>query len=286
MAESRTTVDDEDSAPPPAPGTDEASGKRKRGGTSTKFTGEDGQTQCVSVAWHGERCKNKAKPDMETCAWHKPEFLRRAKEHQHSGPGDPSTDPNKWMVRCTAIVTNKDTGAERQCGKNAVRGLNRCQVHGAAHPAAKEMGERVMKDRVEQHRLQQLITEHGLSEEEALNPLLQLQKLGIETLAVKQYFLEQMAQLEEMVYDDRLGIEQVRAMVQLYERAADRANRLLVDMARLDIDNRLAKISERQGDIIATILEKVLSRMNMPDDNREMAKTYLQEEFNRLAIGA
>jgi hypothetical protein len=265
-------VDERDDSAPQSPGTDEADGSR--------YTDE--RPQCVSVAWHGERCKNPAKPGQETCSWHKPEFLKRAKERQYAGPGDPNSDPNKWMVRCSAIVTNKETNEQRQCGKNAVRGLDRCQYHGAGHPAAREMGERVMRDRVEQHRLKQLIKQHGLSEEEALNPLLQLQKLGIETLAVKQFFLEEMAKLEGMVYDDRLGIEQVRQMVQLYERAADRANRLLVDMARLDIDNRLAKITERQGDIIATILEKVLSRLNLQDEVREAAKGYLTEEFRML----
>lgn len=276
----------EDSAPQPAPGTDEAGVKKRGAGAPVKFTGAEGEQQCVSVAWHGARCKNKAKPDRETCSWHDPKFLKRAKETQFAGPGDPNDDPNKWMVRCNALVTNRETLEQRQCGKNALRGLDKCHVHGAGHPAAKAMGERIMQDRVEQHRLKQLIEQHGLSEEEALNPLLQLQKLGVETLAVKQFFLEEMAKLEDMVYDDRLGIEQVRQMVMLYERAAERASRLMVDMARLDIDNRLAKISERQGDIIATILEKVLSRLDLGDERREQAKGYLTEEFQRLAVSA
>jgi len=262
-------VDEDDSAPQ-APGTDEA--------------GPADQPRCVSVAWHGGQCKNTAKAGQETCSWHDPKYLKRARDRFDDTGQD---DPNKWRVQCTAMVTtDRETGEQRRCGRNAVRGLDRCPFHGGNHPAAREMGERVMKDRVEQHRLKALIEEHGLNEDEALNPLLQLQKLGIETLAVKQFFLEEMSKLEGMVYDDRLGIEQVRQMVQLYERAAERATRLMVDMARLDIDNRLAKITERQGDIIATILEKVLSRLNLGDEVRESAKGYLTEEFRQLEVRA
>lgn len=265
--------DDEDQSAPQLPGTVEASGTTPA------------RTRCISVAWHGEQCKNYATPGEEVCKWHVAEYAKKMTDRFNDQKA--LADPTKWPYQCAARVS-QDDGGDRQCGKNAVRGLKYCGSHGGAHPAAKEMGERVMRDRVEQHRIRQLMEKHGLESETELNPLLQLQKLAIETVAMKEYLLEQVTKLtdDELVYSDRLGIENVRQTMQLYERAVERTGRLLVDMGRLDIDNRLAKISERQGDIIATILEKVLSKLNLDDEVREAAKGHLTDEFRRLELTA
>lgn len=265
--------DHEDQSAPQSPGTVEE---------SNSVT--PARTRCISVAWHGQQCKNLATPGSEVCKWHVAEYAKKMQERFIENDQTP-TDPTKWPYRCSARVS-QDDGNDRQCGKNAVRGLKYCGSHGGSHPAAKEMGERVMRDRVERHRIRQLMEQQGLTEETELNPLLQLQKLAIETVAMKEYLLEQVTKLgdDELVYSDRLGIENVKQTMQLYERAVERTSRLLIDMGRLDIDNRLAKITERQGDIVANILEKVLSRLELGDDVREAAKGYLTEEFRRLEL--
>lgn len=261
----------------PQRGTNEARGGENDGRyDDNDVVGPNSRPRCQSVAWHGERCKNAAKEGQTTCIWHDAAYIDKVNERRFQGPKD--DNPNQWHVRCSA----KNLRTQKQCGKNAMRGLEVCQYHGGAHPAAREMGERVMQDRIQRLEMRKLMEEHGITEEEAFNPLLQLQKLVVETVRIKDFFLKQMSELEDITYDDRLGIEQVRQAVQLYERAADRTGRLLVDMARLDIDGRLAKISERQGDIIATILQKVLGRLDLADEVRNSAQLYLTEEFKQL----
>lgn len=246
-------------------------------GTSTEIEPNE-RPRCVSVAWHGDQCKNNAKAGQETCAWHSTEYVKRAESRF-----EPTDDPNKWNVQCKAMVNQPDD-TQRRCGKNAVRGLDVCYSHGAGHPAAKEMGERVMQDRVRQHRLKKMADENGIENLDEINPLYELKKIAVEAVAFKDDLREQVIDLQESVYTDRLGIENVRQIVQLYERAIDRTSKLLVEMGRLNLDERLVAISERQGDLISTVLEKVLSRMELGDERREEAKGYLSEEFKKLAI--
>lgn len=53
--------------------------------------------------------------------------------------------------------------------------------------------------------------------------------------------------------------EQIKAEVQLYERAMDRANTVLATYARLNIDSRLAAISEAQGRIVLGAIQAALA---------------------------
>lgn len=55
--------------------------------------------------------------------------------------------------------------------------------------------------------------------------------------------------------------EQARAVVQLYERAMDRANTVLGSYARLRIDDRLAAITERQADMVVRALDAVIAHL-------------------------
>lgn len=81
------------------------------------------------------------------------------------------------------------------------------------------------------------------------NPLVMLAELAGEILATKNIFRDRLGRLSEDAWrhTDARGAEQLRAEVALYERALDRSARILADIARLKIDERLAAISEAQG---------------------------------------
>lgn len=57
--------------------------------------------------------------------------------------------------------------------------------------------------------------------------------------------------------------EQLRAEVALYERAMDRLGRFLVDYGRLNIDDRLARITEKQAELVEKALLAVLGEMGL-----------------------
>jgi len=251
---------------------------------------QDGESarQCASIAWHGDTCKNKARPGHTTCRWHDDDYAARAAEFGRAGSSspdyDPALNPKAWKVRCNWRAGEGE--GENQCKKWAVKGTLRCDRHGGA--AVKHIGEQHMKERAAKAKLLALLQEDGQTEQaiaiEEFNPLFALSKLAIEVLAMKDMLLEQVTELaeEDWVYGDRLGIENVRAVIQLYERAVDRTSRLLVDIGRLNLDERLMKISERQGNLISEILQRVLGQLGLDDEDRARAQTHLASEFRKL----
>lgn len=66
--------------------------------------------------------------------------------------------------------------------------------------------------------------------------------------------------------------EQTRATVQLYERAMDRANTVLASYARLNIDTRLASITEQQAKTVMRAVEAVIAHLGASGDQATGAR--------------
>jgi len=98
-----------------------------------------------------------------------------------------------------------------------------------------------------------------------VNPLEALAGLAGEIVATKDIFRERVAQLREEAwrYSDAKGGEQLRAEIAMYERALDRSARVLADIARLKIDERLTAITEQQVQTLVTVFTAVLERLDL-----------------------
>jgi len=116
------------------------------------------------------------------------------------------------------------------------------------------------------------------------NPLEALADLAGEILATKDIFRDRVAQLQEEAwrYSDDKGGEQLRAELALYERALDRSNRVLADIARMKIDERLAAITEQQAQTLTTVITAVLRRLNLGDQAAKV-RELVAVELERLA---
>lgn len=280
--------------PPKPPSVFDAEYERRRS-DPVQYNPEKKQFRCLHKDSDGNQCKFFEKPDIGYCPQHDqkivpPVIVRHLKSVPEPGKTvslrkpkatDPpttedSTNPRQWKVQCTGVTAN-----DTRCTKWAVKGLHRCSDHGANDPAVREMGKRVMDERIERYEMTRLANKYGIDPVE--NPLLALQGLATEILLFKEFAREQVARIEvtELTYTDRALVEQVRACVQLYERAMDRAGRVLADMARINIDERLAQITERQAEVTATVVENVLRRLDMGDRVQE-ARNMLGQEFKSL----
>lgn len=89
------------------------------------------------------------------------------------------------------------------------------------------------------------------------NPLAAYAEFAGEVMAWKQLMHSLLTDLRTVGYESESG-EQVRAAVQLYERSMDRANTVLSSYARLNIDERLAKLSEVQSKAVLRAIEAVI----------------------------
>ena len=77
----------------------------------------------------------------------------------------------------------------------------------------------------------------------------------------------------------KLGAEQASAWLSAYERAVERTGKLLVDLARLGVDERAARVSKAQGRMIAALIQRILEPVGLFRDDVRAA---LASELRRV----
>jgi hypothetical protein len=145
------------------------------------------------------------------------------------------------------------------CRLPALVGATRCRMHGGASPQARQKA----RLRVLEREARQVLDREGIIAP-LVDPLSALQELAGEALELKRYFADRLSALEQLRYEGRAG-EQLRSEVALFERALDRAQKFALDLAKLNLEDRLVAVSESQGQQLARCVELALQRCGLED---------------------
>jgi len=114
----------------------------------------------------------------------------------------------------------------------------------------------------------------------------ELEMNAAEAAAFRQICFDRVEALkDDWRYSSSAG-EQLRAEVALYERAMDRANKFLMDMARLGIAEKRVKIAETQALLLVGVIQNVLGRLDLTRDQKRIAATVVPEELRAIAAPA
>jgi hypothetical protein len=105
-----------------------------------------------------------------------------------------------------------------------------------------------------------------------------------ETLALNDYLRGKVDALwaEEWWYKGA-GQEQLRSGIVLYERSLDRCAKVLTDMTRLNLEDRLVIVTERQAEVVVSVIRSTLAEFGTDPDDVE-GRTIVQP--NLRAVGA
>lgn len=177
--------------------------------------------------------------------------------------------------KCTA----RSSAGTGPCGNYPVRGSTVCRNHGGSAPQVKAKAQERIAEGEAQATLAALREVLG-PVEPVVNPLLELSRIAGEALRWKQVIAGRVAELEQLRYKGASG-EQVRAEIALFERALDRCSTVLANIVRLNIDERLATITERQGHTIAAVISTVLEQLDLGDKVGEV-RELVAVELERL----
>ncbi len=169
----------------------------------------------------------------------------------------------------------------KPCGRVPRTGHEVCGTHGGKAPqvvAAEQRRE------VEQKARMVLARRHATGEERpVVDPIGELARVAGEVVAFKDLLREQVAGLngvltywQETEYGDpetetawtKAG-EEVRAIVAAYERAQERAAKVLADMVKIDLVGRIAEINLEQGRAVAGAVRSGLAEVDLPREIRE-----------------
>lgn len=157
-----------------------------------------------------------------------------------------------------------------------------CRYHGGTAPHM----EAAADDRRLDAQIERTVRERLGSAAPVENPLRALQALAGEAIEWKLVLREKVSDLGQWRYEDDKGGEQLRSEVVLFERAMDRCEKVLVSMARLNIDERLAAIDERieQRQLDRLKAGLVRAMMVLPPETVAAFKAALADEVRVLEV--
>lgn len=156
--------------------------------------------------------------------------------------------------RCSARARTAPGGI---CHMQRMKRQKRCHMHGGKSPQAKE---RLARERVDE-KLTAMAAYYDKGPIQ--DPLSALKELAGEVVGWKDFMREKVAELDTLSYSTDYG-ETARAVVQLFERAMDRAGDFLFKIAKLNIDERLAAVSEQQAKMIEDGFFDALDEAGIP----------------------
>lgn len=168
---------------------------------------------------------------------------------------------------CSAARRNGAGDCKRDAGAGTDhKGYGSCSWHGGSSPSGRQSAaERRIEDQA-----QKLLYQHDATP--VTDHLAALQRLAGRALALEEAIGTMVNDLHSLRYDTEQGGEQLRAEVAVLERAMDRAGRLLVDIAKLNIEERMAKVTEMQVQIVGDALAAALREMGLSAEQQREAR--------------
>ncbi|MGI5423071.1 hypothetical protein [Actinomadura luteofluorescens] len=187
----------------------------------------------------------------------------------------PSRPYGHGKPKCGAKKRQGEGTCQRPAGWGTDHaGTGCCKLHGGNtrdHRAAalREQAERTLAD---------------LNAPPVDNPLTELARIAGQVVAWKDGIAERVNDLTSLRYSTDGG-EQLRAEVALFERALDRCEKFLATMARLNIDDRLTRISEQQAALVNQAVIAALQELELPAEQLLEARRGVARHLRAVAGG-
>jgi hypothetical protein len=128
-------------------------------------------------------------------------------------------------------------------------------MHGA-NKKVRANADRRVEVYVQEAKLAQFLQTNGYEPVE--NPLEALRDLAGEIVAVKNWLRDQVTHLD---HESSVQGEQISALMQLYSNFLDKADRTLTNIAKLNIDERLAHIEQAKAQVMVLVMVEAINRL-------------------------
>ncbi len=168
------------------------------------------------------------------------------------------------------------TGAGGHCLSRPMRGQIRCYKHGGASPQARASAD----VRYLEQQVRRLVPATVGPMEDPIRALL---TVAAEAEAFKDALRSLVGDLNAKIRYRTDGGEQLRAEVVVYERALDRVGRMCVDIAKLNLDERLVRIAEDQAARVLKAMDGALAEAGLDVDMQAEVKRATARHLRAVA---
>jgi hypothetical protein len=238
----------------------------------------EGPEFCLGTTNSGTRCTNHEIFGLEYCLHHVPD------------DDLPEAESITGWKRC-----RHNYGQPDACRQFAVQFTEpaACKNHGAnigsstSKNAAKREIDQGAIDRLEEIMRDDANAAAIISPPPIGNPLTKLLELAAEIDAMRKFFRDRALKIKESEWRYRgRDAEIVRAELILWERSQERLAQILVNIAKLNIDNRLAAISERRMEIMERAFDEALRASGANFEGQDRARRVLRAELAKAATAS
>ena len=115
------------------------------------------------------------------------------------------------------------------------------------------------------------------------DPLAALSAIAGAVVAWKDMLAGKVNTLTSLRYETEVGGEQLRAEVALWERALDRCGKFLVDIAKLNIEERMARVTEAQAEMAEKALMATLGELGFTPQQQRDAQVKLGRHLRAVS---
>ena len=198
-----------------------------------------------------------------------------------SNPMPPAATPEP---HATPVICGAKTRSGKPCRQHPIRGGTRCRMHGGATPRALAKANR----RVIEARIQGELEARGW--EALADPVAAYADLAGEIWQWKEIARAHIADLQTWATVNIVtGVDEVSALVQIYERALERAQRSLADMLRIGLTaEHLRQARERptldQAQTFQRVLEQLLDQLQLTDTQRTLVPQALSAALTQEGL--
>ena len=181
----------------------------------------------------------------------------------------PAQDPKP---KCGAKHTKHDGTCKLPAGWGTEHlGWGPCKLHFGATPNAIKGAER---ERVTSQARKAL---EGIEDfTEVTDPVQRLRLLAGRCEAFMEAMGTKVADLTSLRYESKTA-EQVRGEIQIYQQAMAAAGKILVDLARLGLDERAIRLEEQQVALLAGALGQALEESGLPAERQQAIRQRVGE---------
>lgn len=159
-------------------------------------------------------------------------------------------------------------------------GVGKCKLHGGSTPNHEKAGQQQLLE-LEARTAFGRLSDHS---NPVTDPLSALSALAGHVTAWMEFLAGRISALEQLAWEGEFTGEQIKGEIVLFERSMDRCSHVLTAMARLNIDQRLAKVSERQVEIVTAAITASLAELGLNAEQQREARSGVVRHL-RLVTG-